>query len=382
MQEEWGYPEIGICVCNCPSAGHDMIMLDYRKSGNDGEPEVVHVDQERDYRITFLAKNFEEFTRGLVNESVYDTSAEDLEKKLAAIERGTFSKLLTRLVAGYRKIDFEPIIRGVCRSLAIEKGFFALHADEKSYLLYDIQFHLYTTLQPVRTEQEYLKTYPEMIAGDGDLTTGGYAPDFIKDWLDKRRSDGDIIASAAASCRLARVSWRNFRPDSVTQWRNLSSENASKYSWIVFGALVACAWSYVRRPVHAQEPAKTQVDAAALEEGQSLFRGLCSGCHGGAGRGGKGPDLTRKKYSHGSSDAEIINTIKNGVPKTTMKKLGDSLKDDQIAKLLLFIRSLQSAPPGNDWKPYLAGDPKVGRQIFFDPKSKVQCAKCHTVTAR
>jgi len=156
---------------------------------------------------------------------------------------------------------------------------------------------------------------------------------------------------------------------------------ANKYSWIVFGAaLVACAlWSYVRRPVHAQEPAKSKVDTAALEEGQSLFRGLCSGCHGGAGRGGKGPDLTRKKYSHGSSDAEIINTIKNGVPKTTMKKLGDSLKDDQMAKLLLFIRSLQSAPPGNDWKPYLAGDPKVGRQIFFDPKSKVACAKCHTV---
>jgi putative heme-binding domain-containing protein len=154
-----------------------------------------------------------------------------------------------------------------------------------------------------------------------------------------------------------------------------------KYSWTVFGAaMVACAlWSYERRPVHAQEPTKSKLDAAALEEGQALFRGLCSGCHGGAGRGGKGPDLTRKKYSHGSTDAEIINTIKNGVPKTTMKKLGDSLKDDQMAKLLLFIRSLQSAPPGNTWKPYMAGDAKVGRHLFFDPKSKVTCSKCHTV---
>jgi len=158
-----------------------------------------------------------------------------------------------------------------------------------------------------------------------------------------------------------------------------------KYSWIVFGVgLVACAlWLLapsLRQPVQAaQEKTKPKVDAAALEEGQALFRGLCSGCHGGAGRGGKGPDLTRKKYSHGSTDAEIINTIKNGVPKTTMKKLGDSLKDDQMAKLLLFIRSLQSAPPGNTWKPYLAGDVKVGRQIFFDPKSKVACAKCHTI---
>src|SRR5438128_1556200 len=91
---------------------------------------------------------------------------------------------------------------------------------------------------------------------------------------------------------------------------------------------------------------------AALEEGQALYRGLCSGCHGGAGRGGKGPDLTRKKFIHGDADEDIIRVIKNGVPKTTMKKLGDSLKDDQIAKLLLFIRSLSRAPGESTWKPY------------------------------
>src|SRR4051812_19952121 len=37
-------------------------------------------------------------------------------------------------------------------------------------------------------------------------------------------------------------------------------------------------------------------DPAALEEGQALFRGLCSGCHGGLGRGGKGPDLTDTRW--------------------------------------------------------------------------------------
>jgi hypothetical protein len=72
MIDEWGYPAIGIYICDCPSAGHDMILLDYTVCGNDGEPQVVHVDQESDYKITFLAKNFEEFVRGLVSPEVFD----------------------------------------------------------------------------------------------------------------------------------------------------------------------------------------------------------------------------------------------------------------------------------------------------------------------
>jgi len=67
--EEWGYPDIGIYFADCPSAGHDMIALDYRSPG---EPTVVHVDQEVDYRITTLAPTFAAFITGLVDDSVYE----------------------------------------------------------------------------------------------------------------------------------------------------------------------------------------------------------------------------------------------------------------------------------------------------------------------
>jgi hypothetical protein len=70
--EEWGYPPIGIYFADCPSAGHDMVCLDYRACGPRGEPQVVHVDQEWEYQIVLVAENFEAFIRGLGDDSDFD----------------------------------------------------------------------------------------------------------------------------------------------------------------------------------------------------------------------------------------------------------------------------------------------------------------------
>jgi|GEM_PF-966787 len=123
-------------------------------------------------------------------------------------------------------------------------------------------------------------------------------------------------------------------------------------------------------------------EKAALAEGQALFRGLCSGCHGGLGRGGKGPDLTDNRWLHGDKDEDIKRVIQNGVPGTTMKKLGESLKEQQIARIIAYVRSLARAPADSNWKPYMAGDPKAGEQLFFDEKAKTPCSKCHTVNRK
>jgi hypothetical protein len=73
MIQEWGYPSIGIIVGECPSAGHDVVMLDYSTCGPSGEPRVVHVETDGSLvRITFLAGDFDAFIGGLVDGLRYD----------------------------------------------------------------------------------------------------------------------------------------------------------------------------------------------------------------------------------------------------------------------------------------------------------------------
>ncbi len=195
MIDMWEYPAIGVAICDCPSAGHDMIFLDYRECGPQGEPKVVHIDQDYDYKITPLADTFEDFIRGLVNEEVYELDPEEEKAEaLEMVQTAPFSPLLTELCQKSGKPEaVEQLIRELAIKIVENKGYFALHDDENSYRLYDIQFWLYENAHSGVTKQEYLEDYPNIIAFGGSFSTGGYAPDFVEDWLKSREKEGVIF---------------------------------------------------------------------------------------------------------------------------------------------------------------------------------------------
>lgn len=200
MIEEWGYPEIGIVFGESPSGGHDAMMLDYRGCGPQGEPAVVHVSVETDEEptITPLADSFEQFVRALVHRDVYDTSEEDKRYALEQARSAPLTPLLRELCdqAGEALPDAERIFRRLIGEIVEEKGFFALHADSRSHLAYDLQFLLYVHAEGPIDREAYLKAYESMLVFGpaGTLKTGGYAPGFVADWLDERLREGKIVA--------------------------------------------------------------------------------------------------------------------------------------------------------------------------------------------
>lgn len=205
IDDGWEYPAIGVVLCDTPTGGHDLIFLDYRECGPQGEPSVVHVDQEDEYKITPLADDFESFIRGLVSSNVYDTSEQDRLDTIEMIRNASFSPMLTE---GLTNCDNPETtgkwIRTICEKIVEEKGYFALHDDELSYLLYDIQFWLYSCSHEKFDKETYLSDYDAMIAFGGTreekeelggtLNTGGYGPSFVHAWLDKRLNEGSITS--------------------------------------------------------------------------------------------------------------------------------------------------------------------------------------------
>jgi putative heme-binding domain-containing protein len=120
----------------------------------------------------------------------------------------------------------------------------------------------------------------------------------------------------------------------------------------------------------AQEKGKdSNTRAATIKEGASLFRANCAPCHGlNARGGGRGPDLTSGRWTHGSTDDAIFRTISQGVPGTDMPANG--FEDSEIRAIVAYLRSLAPSK-----QPAASGNSERGAKLF----ETAGCSKCHMV---
>jgi disulfide bond formation protein DsbB len=100
-----------------------------------------------------------------------------------------------------------------------------------------------------------------------------------------------------------------------------------------------------------QSGGDTPAPAGDAANGQTLFTGTCSSCHGpdATGIAGLGKDLTTSTFVAERSDAEMIEFLKTGRPADPLNTTGvdmpprggnPALTDDDLVDIVAYLRSI------------------------------------------
>jgi putative heme-binding domain-containing protein len=114
----------------------------------------------------------------------------------------------------------------------------------------------------------------------------------------------------------------------------------------------------------AQEPS---IDA---QDGQRLYLGACTNCHGPDGNGVPGVDLAHGQFRRASTDDELGEIIRRGIPGTAMPP--GNYSSVQAGRIVAYLRWLAASGQ----TAAATGDAVRGRAVF---EGKGQCLTCHQV---
>jgi putative heme-binding domain-containing protein len=135
---------------------------------------------------------------------------------------------------------------------------------------------------------------------------------------------------------------------------------------MLLGIFAVAAAASLLRSQPASTPAQT---------GQQIFGSTCAGCHGLDGRGGEhAPNIATSQKIQQLADSDIVRIIASGIPSAGMPAFGTSLKRDQIAAVVAYLRELGGKVASHP----VAGNPENGREIFASAK----CSDCHMMNGR
>lgn len=129
--------------------------------------------------------------------------------------------------------------------------------------------------------------------------------------------------------------------------------------------------------------------AESVVEGREIYLKYgCAGCHGVGGGGGMGKPISDDTWQFGSDDQTLFKLLRGEIPEQTMPgSIGRSMTDDEVWKVLAYVRSLYRGAPGKvNWvvpppvtpemlaaaNPRSADPITAGKQVFAQT-----CSACH-----
>ena len=94
-----------------------------------------------------------------------------------------------------------------------------------------------------------------------------------------------------------------------------------------------------------ENSANALTDPVAIEAGKTIFMENCAACHGKAGQGTVGPNLTDNYWLHGGDIKSVFKTIKYGVPAKGMISWQSQISPVQIQQVASYILTLKGTNP-------------------------------------
>ncbi|HMP75855.1 MAG TPA: cbb3-type cytochrome c oxidase N-terminal domain-containing protein [Kiritimatiellia bacterium] len=123
---------------------------------------------------------------------------------------------------------------------------------------------------------------------------------------------------------------------------NVGDLQAAQYEREMARARGAVESAVVVADVSENEPS---TDPKVLARGKALFNANCVVCHAADGGGGIGPNLTDDYYIHGSTFADELHVIREGVPAKGMIAWKTQLRPADIHAVASFIYTLRGTTP-------------------------------------
>jgi cytochrome c oxidase cbb3-type subunit III len=128
-------------------------------------------------------------------------------------------------------------------------------------------------------------------------------------------------------------------------------------------------FQHIILPDLPKEDKNPHTSASDLEQGKKLYGGRCAGCHGPAGDGGKGTNLTTPVLPRGETDLALYRVIRYGLPETEMP--GHNMTQREIWQIAGFVRTLGRLDAAS-----VRGDARNGEMLV---RGKGSCLQCHVL---